>query len=145
MTIDPRIFPAHGLPAVMVLALAVAARLASADWPSVHGAPLQFARTAGVPRSPSPDHGLLAPQADPARVSMKLRYALPRGAGVSLAIFDVGGLRIRRLVSESQPAGEHVVDWDLRDEQGRTVNAGVYFAKLDVEHRTLALTLATVR
>ena len=93
----------------------------------------------------SPDLSLLPPRTNPARVSMTLRYALPRGADVRLAIFDLSGRRIRSLVSEPQAAGEHVVDWDLRDEQGRAVNASVYFARLDVEHRTLTRTLATVR
>lgn len=111
----------------------------------IYALQVQAAGTVGVPPSPSPDLSLLPPRPNPARVSMTLRYALPRGAGVSLAIFDVTGRRIRSLVSAPQPAGEHVVDWDLRDEQGRAVNAGVYFARLDVEHRTLARILATVR
>ena len=95
--------------------------------------------------APSRDGRVATPRPGSARPPMTLRYALPRGADVRLAIFDVGGLRIRNLVAEPQPAGEHVVDWDLRDEQGRAVDAGVYFASLGVEHRTLARTLATVK
>ena len=111
----------------------------------VYALQVQVAGTAGVPPSASNELGLLPPSPNPARVSMTLRYALPRGAGVTLAIFDLTGRRIRSLVSESQPAGRHAVDWDLRDEQGRAVSTGVYFAKLEVEHHTLARTLLTVR
>jgi hypothetical protein len=152
MTIDPRVsrlLQPHGILAFAVVAVAVGTRLGTADWLSFgrtsHGAGVQVPGTAGVPASPSHDLGLFPRRPDPARVSVTLRYALPRGADVRLAIFDVSGSRIRSLVSELQSAGEHAVDWDLRDEQGRAVNAGVYFARLDVEHRTLMRTLATVK
>ena len=111
----------------------------------IYAIQVQAAGTVGVPPSRSPDLSLLPPRPNPARVSTTLRYALPRGAGVSLGIFDVTGRRVRSLVSEREAAGEHAVDWDLHDEQGRPVDAGVYFARLDVEHRTLARTLVKVR
>ena len=161
MTILPkiaRVLPTGGVVAVVVLALVVFARqvLASGalDFASpvndpgshdVRALQVQVAGTTDVPPSASSEPGLFPARPDPARVSMTLRYALPHGAGVSLAIFDLTGRRIRSLVSESQAPGRHAVDWDLRDEQRRVVGIGLYFAKLDVEHRTLARTLLTVR
>jgi flagellar hook assembly protein FlgD len=50
---------------------------------------------------------------------------------VTLAVFDPAGRRVRQLVSGSQPAGEHSVVWDLRNERGDAVGAGVYFALLE--------------
>jgi len=71
------------------------------------------------------------PHPNPARDPLTLRYALAREAGVTLAVFDPSGRRVRQLVSGSEAAGEHVVVWDLRDERGNPVGAGVYFAELE--------------
>jgi flagellar hook assembly protein FlgD len=50
---------------------------------------------------------------------------------VALAVYDPAGRRVRQLVSGREPAGEHAVVWDLRDERGGPVGAGVYFARLE--------------
>ena len=49
---------------------------------------------------------------------------------VSLGIYDVAGRRVRELVSATRPAGSYADAWDGRDDIGRTVRAGVYFARL---------------
>jgi len=71
------------------------------------------------------------PNPNPARDPLTLRYALARDASVALAVFDPAGRRVRQLVSGREPAGEHTVVWDLRDERGGPVGAGVYFALLE--------------
>jgi flagellar hook capping protein FlgD len=72
------------------------------------------------------------PSPNPARGPLGLRFTLPEDAPVTLAIMDVNGRRVRGLASGSLPAGEHVVNWDLRDADGRPVRSGVYFARLVV-------------
>jgi hypothetical protein len=49
---------------------------------------------------------------------------------VSLVIYDVAGRRVRDLVSAMRPAGSYTDAWDGRDDDGRAVRAGVYFARL---------------
>lgn len=71
------------------------------------------------PATPSPAHG-----------ATTLRYGLPASGRVSLAIFDVRGARVRTLVDEVQRAGSHTRVWDGRDDEGRSVPAGVYFSRL---------------
>jgi len=56
--------------------------------------------------------------------SATLRLEAPRGARVSVEIFDVTGRRLRRLGG----AGELL--WDGRDAAGRPVPAGLYLARL---------------
>jgi len=82
------------------------------------------------------------PSPNPALGAVTLRYALPREAPVRLGIYDVSGRRVRELASGTQTAGEHVLDWDLRDESGRAVVAGLYSARLELEGRVLTQRLA---
>jgi len=49
---------------------------------------------------------------------------------VELALFDVQGRRVARLIDRVDPAGRFTVDWDGRLEGGGVARAGVYFARL---------------
>jgi hypothetical protein len=82
---------------------------------------------------------------NPARDSFTLRFSLPRAARTSLAIFDVGGRRVRGLASGVRPAGEQAITWDRRDDGGRSVNAGIYFARLEAGGRAATEKLVTLR
>ncbi|MBK8229606.1 MAG: alkaline phosphatase D family protein [Candidatus Eisenbacteria bacterium] len=62
-----------------------------------------------------------------------LRYSVPSGVGIDLSVIDISGRTIRRLAVGDPQAGE--VTWDLADEAGRLVPAGVYFAQLRVGDR----------
>lgn len=59
-----------------------------------------------------------------------ITYAIPRGpVPVFLGIFNVQGGLVRTLVQESRSPGTFTVTWDGRDDNGRYVQAGVYFTK----------------
>jgi len=104
------------------------------------------AGTLGVPGPPEPPGVAFArPSPNPARGAVSLRYTLPRDAMVSLAIFDVGGRRVRQLSSGAQTAGEHVIAWDLRDDAGRNVGGGLYFVQLRTDGLQLTQKLLTLR
>ncbi len=64
-------------------------------------------------------------------------------ARVNLSVYDVYGRLVARLVDGNPGAGEHVVTWNGRDDRGRSVASGVYFARLSVgswtETRKMAL------
>jgi flagellar hook capping protein FlgD len=103
------------------------------------------AGTVGVPNpTGATEISFARPTPNPSRGSLVLRYQLPRAAPVSLAIFDIAGRRVRDLISGSEQAGAHAVDWDLRDARGEAVQAGVYIARLDVGRRTLTQKLIAV-
>jgi flagellar hook assembly protein FlgD len=42
-------------------------------------------------------------------------------------VYDVAGRLVRTLVDEERPAGAQVVEWDGRDDEGRSVGNGIYF------------------
>lgn len=86
--------------------------------------------------APPPTPGAISfarPRPNPARGAIRLRFSLPRGARVRLAIYDATGRRVRELTSGEQPGGEHELGWDLRDERGIAVRSGLYFARLEVD------------
>jgi flagellar hook assembly protein FlgD len=82
---------------------------------------------------------------NPARTSVALRFATPREAAVRLSIFDPQGRLVRVLESGARPAGQYATSWDLRDQIGRQVGAGLYFAKLEVGGRSLVEKVVTLR
>ncbi len=80
---------------------------------------------------------LAPPAPNPARGPTTLGYALPRDASVRLTLYDVSGRRVRGLVDAAQPAGAHEAAWNLTDDRGHAVGAGLYLARLEVEGRVL--------
>jgi hypothetical protein len=59
-------------------------------------------------------------------------------AAVTIGIYDVAGRRVRELVSATRQPGDYVDSWDGRDEDGRQVRAGVYFARLVAGQRVVS-------
>ncbi len=51
---------------------------------------------------------------------------------VTLAIYDVAGRLVRRLVEGTRPPGDHGVGWDGLDDRGVAVATGVYYYRLSV-------------
>jgi flagellar hook assembly protein FlgD len=60
-------------------------------------------------------------------------FSLERPGHVLLAVYNIQGRRIRTLVDEIRPTGDHAVSWDGRDELGIDVAAGVYMCRLAFE------------
>jgi len=67
---------------------------------------------------------------NPFNPSTTLRFNLPAAGHTELELFDVQGRRVRTLVSGPRPAGPGEVTWDGRDQSGRQVASGTYYARL---------------
>ena len=70
---------------------------------------------------------------NPSNGRTSLRFSTPAQGDVQLAIYDVRGRFVRRLADGPRADGAHIVDWDGRDRDGRSVPAGTYFGLLRVE------------
>ncbi len=68
---------------------------------------------------------------NPFNPSTRLRYSMPTGGEVRVAIYDARGSLVRVLVDKSLPAGHHDAVWDGRDANGSTVSSGVYMCRLE--------------
>lgn len=60
----------------------------------------------------------------------EIEFALKTAAPVSVVILDVSGRLIRHLLDGPHPAGDYSLIWDGRDDDGREVPAGIYFARM---------------
>jgi len=90
-------------------------------------------RTTGVPVvEPREGAALLANRPNPFSHSTAIHFRMPAAGEADLAVFDVAGRRVRQLARATLPAGEHVTVWDGSDDDGRPVQAGVYFTHLKV-------------
>jgi hypothetical protein len=85
------------------------------------------------------------PSPNPADARTTLQYTLPRAGTVRLGLYDASGRLVRELASGTREAGPHTEAWNLRDESGRAVGAGLYFARLDTQGRTLVRKVAVTR
>ena len=70
----------------------------------------------------------LGAQPNPARGHMQFTAEAPRG-GATLELLDVTGRTVRRFATPAA-AGRWTVAWDARDDAGRALPAGLYFARL---------------
>jgi photosystem II stability/assembly factor-like uncharacterized protein len=72
---------------------------------------------------------LSAPGPNPARASARLGLELATRSQVGVIVFDAAGRRVRELARGTLDPGFHPLAWDLRDDRGARVRAGVYFIR----------------
>jgi photosystem II stability/assembly factor-like uncharacterized protein len=66
-----------------------------------------------------------------------IAFNLDRSGPVKLRVYDVRGHLVRTLLDDVRGPGAHRIDWNGRDDRGRTSEAGVYFYRLEAGGRTL--------
>jgi hypothetical protein len=91
-------------------------------------------RLALLPASPNPSWG-----------GSRIHFSVPDCAPVNLAVYDVGGRRLRTLVSEERPQGRYSVQWEGLTDEGRRAAAGVYFVRLDAGREAITRKLVLLR
>jgi flagellar hook assembly protein FlgD len=55
-----------------------------------------------------------------------------------LVIYNLKGQKVKTLVNEVLPAGEHSVVWDGKNTNNKAVASGIYFYNLKVGNKSLA-------
>ncbi|MEK7730108.1 MAG: FlgD immunoglobulin-like domain containing protein [candidate division KSB1 bacterium] len=76
-----------------------------------------------------------------------IRFDLPgkEAARVELAIYNLSGQLVRRLISGERAPGAYEIAWDGRNEQGQLVPSGAYLFKLEAGNLVESKTLTVVR
>ena len=77
---------------------------------------------------------------NPARTDFTLRFRLPEAGHVRITLVDVSGRQVGEVLDAVRPAGEHAVVAPVRD-----LAAGIYFARLEWQGRTIGQRVAVVR
>lgn len=82
---------------------------------------------------------------NPAPRESVLSFRLADPAPVEILLFDAGGRLLRRIEAGTLPAGDHACRWDLRDEWGRPVPSGAYFARLEAGSQVAGSAVTVLR
>ncbi len=61
-----------------------------------------------------------------------ISYQLPENSEVELTIYNLKGQKVKLLVSDQLPVGEHSAIWNGRNSNDKRVGSGIYFYKLKV-------------
>ena len=85
------------------------------------------------------------PWPNPARNALWCAVALTRAAWIDVDAFGADGRHVRRLASGGHPAGRSEIVWDLRDEGGRRVPAGIYLVRARVDDTVWSRRVAVVQ
>jgi len=78
---------------------------------------------------------LRPPFPNPCNPKTTVNFNLPRTSAVRLSIHDIAGHEVAVLLSGEREAGSHSVVWEGRDQAGRALPSGVYFARIDAGGR----------
>lgn len=103
--------------------------------------------TTGVTPPPPVVHEAtpLAVQPNPAPGGCMLRFSLAAPRQGALTVFDASGRKVRTLKSGAFAPGENASHWDGRDDAGRAVPQGVYFALLSLDQGVQTRRFALLR
>lgn len=82
---------------------------------------------------------------NPFRSRTEVTFTIPAAGHVRVSFYDLAGREVRVLTSGARSAGAHRVAWDGRDENGRAVANGVYFARVETGGRSESKKVTLVR
>jgi hypothetical protein len=74
--------------------------------------------------------GMLGAAPNPFRSVTRVSFRLPAREPVALAVHDLAGRRVRRLLEGEAPAGVSTIEWDGRDDGGAPAGPGLYFVRV---------------
>jgi hypothetical protein len=71
---------------------------------------------------------------NPFRTQTAIRYSLPTESRVSLKIYSITGRLVKTLLDQNQTSGIYSVNWDGKNNFGKTVSSGIYFYRLETDN-----------
>lgn len=90
-------------------------------------------------------NALAASRPNPFSDGTRVAFSVARAAPVALDIYDLGGRRVRRLLSGTFAAGRFESRWDGRDDRGAELPSGLYHARLRIGSWSATSRLMMVR
>jgi len=81
------------------------------------------------PASRLPESEGVSPVSQPSQTaeSGKISFTMPAKGWVTIAVDNAEGVRVRNLIADvAKPAGQHTIEWDGRDDNGKLLPPGEY-------------------
>ena len=66
-------------------------------------------------------------------------FSVPEESKVEMDIYNIKGQRVKKLVNDDYPRGNHKVEWQGVNETGRQVSSSVYFYRLKVNGKSIGV------
>ena len=88
------------------------------------------------PYAPSHQPLMLRNYPNPFNPETRISFQLAEQNSLSLDIYNHRGQKVRGLLNDSLPAGEHSLIWDGKDDAGESQASGIYYLKLITGGRT---------
>jgi len=100
-----------------------------------------------APPAPTPNYttDLLPASPNPFNPQTRLQFTLKSADDVTLRIYDIHGRLVTTVIDGQQSPGLHEALWDGRDDNGRQVASGVYFAALNANQRVFTRKLVMLK
>jgi hypothetical protein len=82
---------------------------------------------------------------NPFRASTTFQYEIQTPQRVTIRIFDPSGRQVVQLLDAAVPAGKHAIDWDGRTGSGLVSASGLYFLRIETEHKSASQKVMRIR
>lgn len=82
---------------------------------------------------------------NPFNPATAIYFRIPEQANVKIIIYNSRGQKIKTLLSESLPSGDHIIQWNGIAEDGRPAASGIYWLRLESKIFTATRKLLLIR
>jgi hypothetical protein len=106
------------------------------------GMPVQVVH---IPQAIPKEFSLQQNYPNPFNPTTTIAYDLPQSSHVRIAIYDILGRHVRKLIDTHKEAGHFQVLWDGTNDNHQPVAAGIYFCRMEAGDFTQAIKLALVK
>jgi hypothetical protein len=76
------------------------------------------------------------PYPNPARGNTRFSFSLPEAGDVRVEAYDIAGRLVKTLMNSRQRAGHTDLNWNLTDNSGGSLGAGIYFVRATLGQKT---------
>lgn len=59
-----------------------------------------------------------------------IKFELKKSENILISIYNILGKEIKILINENLPTGEHIIQWDGKDNKGSPLSSGIFFIKM---------------
>ena len=73
---------------------------------------------------------------NPFKPNTTVQFELKAAGETTLSVYNIKGQVVKTLINQSMPSGAHKINWDGRDNHDTPCSSGIYYLRLDNEHRT---------